>query len=274
MLKPEHRGALKPITVGVLAVTALAVTMVVVWQLRQRRGTDSSDIASKRSSGTSTSEIAIIPVDRNYQPPADDGYVGSQACVECHGEITEAYTSHPMAHSIATVADAEDIENYDKTTFEAVDRTYQVKREAGKVTHYEVLKDGSQNELYRQGESVQFAVGAGRKGRSYIVNRDGILFESPITWYAEAAKWDLSPGYDHEDHDRFERRINANCLFCHAGRVAHTSRSDPNRFKADPIVEASISCERCHGPARNHVAFHRDAAPADNQLVDDISTLR
>ena len=42
---------------------------------------------------------------------------------------------------------------------------------------------------------VQFAVGSGRLGVAYLIERDGFLFQSPIAWYPRERQWDLPPGY-------------------------------------------------------------------------------
>ncbi len=43
---------------------------------------------------------------------------------------------------------------------------------------------------------VAYAVGSGARSITYLVERDGRLFESPITWYTQKQQWDLSPGYE------------------------------------------------------------------------------
>ena len=49
---------------------------------------------------------------------------------------------------------------------------------------------------------------------SYLINHDGYLFQSPITWYPQKRMWDLSPGYATRHH-HFARPVTAECLFCH-----------------------------------------------------------
>ena len=46
---------------------------------------------------------------------------------------------------------------------------------------------------------VQYVIGSGRQAFSYLIEHDGFLFESPITWYAKDKRWGLSPGYARED---------------------------------------------------------------------------
>ena len=43
---------------------------------------------------------------------------------------------------------------------------------------------------------IRYVIGSGRFSRSYLIERDGFLYESPATWYAARPGWGLSPGYD------------------------------------------------------------------------------
>jgi predicted CXXCH cytochrome family protein len=89
---------------------------------------------------------------------------------------------------------------------------------------------------------------------------DGFLVESPLSWYAARAQWDLSPGYDRPGHGGFERPIGNQCLFCHVGQF-ETEGQSFHRFR---ITEPTIGCERCHGPGELHVArWVKDDADSD-----------
>jgi predicted CXXCH cytochrome family protein len=98
---------------------------------------------------------------------------------------------------------------------------------------------------------VQFTLGSGSNGRSYLINRDGYLYQSPISWYAQKQTWDLSPGFANSYPQ--QRAIAVDCLFCHANRVDLVEGSI-NHYR-EPIFRGyTIGCERCHGPGELHVA--------------------
>lgn len=192
-----------------------------------------------------------------------DGYLGSKACAECHEEISASYNSHPMANSLWQVSAAPALENFDETAFSPDGRHhYSVEKTADGFLHHERLTDDSGETLYDQSERVDYAVGSGAQGRSYLIDRSGLLFQSPISWYSEAHRWDLSPGYELPRHSRFDRRIQAECVNCHAGRI-NTKRGSDRRFGQSPFFELSIGCERCHGPGEEHVAYWRDLEHGD-----------
>lgn len=208
-----------------------------------------------------------------FEPPdppvrAQEHFVGSEACAECHAGLSAAFHGHAMAHSLASALAAPVVENSPTTEFipDRV-RTYRVERTDAGVWHHEILKDSQGQTLYDLSVPIAFEVGSGRRGRSYLVNREGLLFMSPITWYASQSRWDLSPGYEPGNHAGFQRRVSDGCLACHAGRVAddpdYTDRYDPQR----PFLEESIGCERCHGPGGDHVEHRRAAAEAGGEPV-------
>jgi hypothetical protein len=106
-----------------------------------------------------------------------------------------------------------------------------------------------------------------------VAEAEGFLVEAPLTWYASRQAWDLSPGYEEPRHKGFSRAMEADCLFCHAGR-AETIGDSVHRFE---IKEAALSCERCHGPGSLHVARHTgnaergepaEAAPKKNNQTN------
>jgi hypothetical protein len=169
-----------------------------------------------------------------------------------------------MAKSAAAVLEAEIVEDYSaNTSFSRPEsRTYRVERNHQGVWHHESMTDAEGNVLFDQAVEVHYAVGSGSRGRSYLIDRGGLMKVSPITWYTQEARWDLSPGYQPRTHQRFNRRAIDGCLACHVGRLAF-ERDKPSRFGDPPILEATIGCERCHGPGGEHVARHQTGAGED-----------
>jgi hypothetical protein len=205
------------------------------------------------------------PLSRPLPPP--EGYVGSAACQECHAQIAQQYEAHPMARSLAPVMEVESSVGGTTARFVRGGKQYYVEHAEEGISHHEAFID-SQGTLYDQGVEVQYAVGSGRRGRSYFIDRGGLLFMSPISWYAAHDRWDLSPSYQERGHMRFARPVTGRCLACHAGRV-NPERGQNDRFQHPPVVEFSIGCERCHGPGRRHVEWHlADAAAGTDPIVN------
>ena len=95
-------------------------------------------------------------------------------------------------------------------------------------------------------------IGSGRVGRSYLSSLDGFLFQSPVSYYSTAAKWDVSPGFQRYQSIHLTRAVESGCLQCHASRLQPVTGTQ-NRFGSPPFLEGGVSCEGCHGPGKDHV---------------------
>jgi tetratricopeptide (TPR) repeat protein len=180
-------------------------------------------------------------------------YVGSSVCAECHQERHQSYslTSHSRALSdLDPKAEPPDGEFFHK----ASGRSYRVYRQNGELHHEEAQRAPDGQEIARVDVPAHYLVGSGHFTRSYLVEIDGYLYESPITWYESKKKWDVSPGYDKAWNMSFERPVDTSCLFCHAGRV----EAVPDTAQRVSLHEKAIGCESCHGPGSLHEALHRN----------------
>lgn len=165
-------------------------------------------------------------------------FVGSQQCHTCHAAIADAYARTPMARSsgaVATVPSAE---------FAAAGQHYRV---SGKRLDFDA---GS--------ATFDYFIGSGAHGRSYLFEREGFLFELPVTWYARSGRWDASPGYERYREPKLDRPVERSCLWCHASQIRYV-RGTQNRYADPPFADPGVGCERCHGPGSEHV---RDPAAA------------
>lgn len=240
-----------------LLIFLICATTVVIW-LGFRNPSGSSN---KRQTQSSLPLENLKERDfRTISLPASD-YVGSTSCAECHAEIAEAYRHHPMANSMWKASVASELEDYrDDTSFSPdAQHIYSVERTDQGISHREQLLSADGEELFSQTETITYSVGSGAQGRSYLIEKDGLLLMSPISWYSGLQKWGLSPGYHLPHHKRFSRRVREACLDCHAGRL-NTPRGQDDRFESPPFHELSIGCERCHGPAKAHIEYHRSTA--------------
>jgi hypothetical protein len=181
-------------------------------------------------------------------------YIGDQACIRCHSEIVDSFKQTPMGSSLGAIAleaALGGVATGDRPHFEADGLQYSVEIRGGRLFHVESRKDASGGDIARREAEVQFALGSGRQAFAFLIERDGFLFESPITWYAREKKWHLSPGYERRNY-HFDRPILEDCLFCHTNRVKRAS-SALNQYEAPIFHGYGIGCERCHGPGELHI---------------------
>src|SRR5438046_2529800 len=66
--------------------------------------------------------------------------------------------------------------------FEAQGLEYSIEKRDGHVIHQETRRDTSGRIIIQNEAEVQFVLGSGSQGFSYLIERDGFLFQSPITW--------------------------------------------------------------------------------------------
>jgi Flp pilus assembly protein TadD len=181
-------------------------------------------------------------------------YLGDSSCTRCHAEIAESFRRHPMGRSLSPITAAgpepDDARN-GRPLFEAQGLQYGIEHRGGRVIHTETRSDAGGRVIARNEAEVQFRLGSGRQGVAFLIDRDGFLFESPLTWYPGKRRWDLSPGYEAKN-SHFDRPIIADCLFCHANRVEPVAGT-VNRYQPPTFRGHAIGCERCHGPGELHV---------------------
>jgi hypothetical protein len=188
---------------------------------------------------------------RNVAP--DVAYVGDAKCAECHQDLAASYRRHPMGRSLLPVARVAAGQRTDADThnpFEALGTLWRVERQGDRLFHHQVGRDDNGQAVYDLATPVDYVLGSGTRGYAYLTERDGYVFQSPVSWFSQKHIWDASPGFG--VGARPGRPIPARCLFCHANRV----RPRPgyvNRYE-EPLFEGTtIGCERCHGPGARHV---------------------
>jgi Tetratricopeptide repeat/Cytochrome c554 and c-prime len=225
----------------------LVLAFVVVWILWQARN------ASRRvpDQGRRTAARPRTPW-KNAQP--DVKYVGDAACARCHAEIADSFRRHPMGRSLAAIAggtSAPAAGRTDKTIeFLAGLSRYTIDHRDGREVHRETRLDEAGQVVAQIEAEVKYALGSGTRGTSFLIEHDGRLFQSPISWYGQTKKWDLAPGYDNSNA-HFDRPIEPACLFCHANRV-EPKKSSVNQYEPPIFRGHAIGCERCHGPGEIH----------------------
>jgi Flp pilus assembly protein TadD len=227
------------------------VGLGVVWKLWPSDG-------AKGPASDNDPRLTFATPYRNVRPEVK--YVGDKVCAKCHDKECDSYRHHPMGRALAPAADASPIENYKPAAFDPfvapdpfipTGLHYSVRRQDRRVVHRQWAADEGGKVLAEREAAVHFAVGSGSRGRTYLVNQDGYLFESPITWYPQPRRWDLSPGYDSRNQ-HFGRPITAGCLFCHSNYADHVPDT-VNHYRQKVFRGFAIGCERCHGPGELHV---------------------
>jgi hypothetical protein len=99
---------------------------------------------------------------------------------------------------------------------------------------------------------VAYAIGSGNHASGYLVAAGGYLFQSPICYYTKRKAYDLAPGYERLPDPDFTRPVAEECVLCHSGGALHVAGT-VNRYSQPIFTEEAVSCDRCHGPAEEHL---------------------
>ncbi|MFO0936838.1 MAG: tetratricopeptide repeat protein [Gemmataceae bacterium] len=191
---------------------------------------------------------------RNVKPGVK--YVGDRACKNCHQTIHDSFHKHPMGQSALFVSDPQFKDRYDPSThptFKAANgREYRVEQKNGEIIHVETVTMRDQQTKFVTEAKAEIAIGSGHLGKSYLCQREGSLWQTGISWFSSNQSWDESPGFSPGRHAT--RSIAPGCLYCHVNDVEPIPGTF-NRYR-EPLLgrlQASIGCERCHGPGELHV---------------------
>lgn len=165
---------------------------------------------------------------------------GSEACASCHPAIAKSYRATAMARSSGPLMGANIEERFASTTAGSA----HVAREGGRV----VFTIGD-----KVRRTLDFFVGSGLVGRSYLSSVGGYLFQAPVSYYSAAQRWDLSPGFEKQNEMSLTRAVEMSCLRCHTSRLRPVAGT-VNQYQSPPFLEGGVSCERCHGDGDGHIA--------------------
>jgi hypothetical protein len=186
------------------------------------------------------------------QMPRSDS--GDEACRPCHAEIVEKYskTAHKLASRTPSpnsiLGSFHEHENILKTSNPDLYFRMESKPEGFYETAVSTLPTG----ITQQSERIDIVFGSGRVGQTYLYWKGDLLFQLPVSYWSELGTWVNSPGY-RDGAVKFERPVVPRCLECHVTyAIPATQNASSNQYKPDSLV-LGISCERCHGPAREHV---------------------
>jgi hypothetical protein len=183
-------------------------------------------------------------------------FAGSESCASCHRDIYHKHllTEHHLTSAPSTNKNILGSFEPGKNLF-AFDPFTSVKMERRDSGFYQV--EYNNGNKIREGR-FDVVVGSGRKGQSYLSWMNNGLVQLPITYFSPEKQWSNSPGYPPHTV-AFYRPITSRCLECHSTFFEKTS--DPSRrletFDHNKIIYA-VECEKCHGPAAEHVTFHSE----------------
>ena len=196
---------------------------------------------------------------------------GNDACKACHSAYYESYnhTAHNLTStpgsSISIKGSFEEGKN-----FFAYNKWTEVKLEKKADGLYQTGYAAGQ-EL--QSERMDITIGSGRKGQTYLYWKENSLYQLPVSYFKPANSWCNSPGFP-TSMFKFYRIIPGQCMECHASDAVLTKEDEQGTMFEKESLVLGITCERCHGPAVEHVNFHQQNPGAKNgQHIVNVANL-
>lgn len=184
-------------------------------------------------------------------------YAGAATCGKCHTDIHSSYlaTAHQRSSTPASLASIRGSFDFGKNTYQYRDNV-EVRMEKRDTALYQVAYMNNQERAAFQFGTV---IGSGRKAQTYLYWYGDNAFQLPVSYSVFAGNWVNSPNYP-PDKVRFDRLINVGCFECHGSYIKLRGTVKEGERFVDyfdkSMVINGIDCERCHGPAKQHVSFH------------------
>lgn len=197
-------------------------------------------------------------------------YTGAASCQQCHRSIYDSYVATSHFNSTQTSSDKNIFGSFTpgQNTY-VINSTTKIAMEHRDSGLFQVLYvNGKEQEIHRM--DITF----GRKhAQTFLAWQGNQTFELPISYYTSVHTWASSPGYPSVLN--FTRLIGKGCFECHSsyidGKALPTNHGTEESLDKNTLING-IDCERCHGPATNHVNYH--LAYPDVKEAKYITTIR
>jgi tetratricopeptide (TPR) repeat protein len=198
------------------------------------------------------------------------GYVGIQACAECHADRVKEFktTRHYLACMPPDPAEMPAAFDDGKEKLTTADP--QLRFEMAKVGKDYVQKTirtppGGRPQETTSVISLVYGQG-GIADQVYFGWRDDRLYELPVARLLPQNQWGASK-FDRNAAGDFSREVTPRCLECHNVWFKQTPGTLNEYDRQDILL--GVTCEKCHGPGRDHVAWHKlnPAAKGGKEII-------
>ena len=197
-----------------------------------------------------------------------ESYAGTTGCAACHADVGGDPSTHgtSMARAASDVRDKGYVRGSSEDRFEAGELKY--------FLHDNL--DGLELSVSRGNETasqeLDWVMGSGDLGRTFVYQRDGRWFQSRLSEYRVAPKLDVTTGLKATAGMDASYDLAAalgkvltteevrHCFSCHTVHATSSKGFNPAH------AEAGLGCEACHGPGNAHVKIANAKTPTRGEL--------
>ncbi len=174
-------------------------------------------------------------------------FAGSDSCVSCHTEESGSSTSMQRA---ATRSPSAKFLQTGKASFSPKPLTYELSGTP------EGLEYSVSNETGKLNRRLDWVMGAGELGRTFLYESDHRWYQSQATYYTHISALDITTGLPFDSNAGLSAALGTAlspsdaraCFGCHTVHPTTSAGFDPAH------AEVGLGCEACHGPAQAHAA--------------------
>jgi len=205
----------------------------------------------------------------DWQPtiaPPDANYAGDDACAPCHLTESAHQSETLMAKALQHPEDSDVLRLNPRLTFKRGRYVYDVRR-AGDSEVYSV-SDGQRTIVVPILAAVGYGLGA--VGQTFVIQYQGYLLESEVTYYDAIHGLDITPGHQSTTPQFLEGALGIrlpwhdqkHCFACHATAAVNATSLQLDR------MSPGIHCEGCHGAGAAHIAAVKTGRPGDLSIFN------
>jgi predicted CXXCH cytochrome family protein len=173
---------------------------------------------------------------------------GNEACAKCHSDIAASYAQTAMARASGPATDQLMPADFTHAASGVHYRVYAENNAA--MLSFDRPDDPAMHGTRR----LQYFIGSGHRGRTYLFSLDGFFFESPVNWYAQKKIWDTAPAFQQSRVMPMNLAAFPGCLNCHSSASRAPIAGTENKYDMPLFAHDGITCERCHGDNSAHIA--------------------
>ncbi len=245
----------------VVTVFLCAWVGVVIWQSAREpvQTADGQDVVKLEQELRQASLSELAPLHPRQSP--DDGYLSSQACLECHPDNHRTWSAS-YHRTMTQVATPEAVfGDFDDKELEWAGQKFQLQQRNG-VCWVEMDRPAGEGRV-----EVPIVMTTGSHHMQvywYPTGQKRVIKQLPLVYLKDPGRWIPRDSSFLQPPSVFGAETgnwNQSCINCHT--THGKPRPDGAGAWDSEVGEFGISCEACHGPGKRHVELHRNSSSVD-----------